>query len=215
MTMSSASTKSKPKPKRHRSQKYAATPLIGAIDISSFGPAMQALNPRQQRFVLELQAGPVGYGSEVRAARAAGYFSPTSTKNSRQVITNSVLHNPKVQAALAEVGSKIIRAASFTSIKNTEKIANDLHHRDCLKANLALMDRGGFAVETMHHITVEHKIDYSKQALQELETFRRLGVARERLEDIFGRDGLFHLEQQLDKKLAPPLIETEYTAVES
>jgi hypothetical protein len=120
------------------------------------------------------------------------------------------LHNSKVQEALREIGGKIIRAEAFQSIKNTVAIASDLQHKDCLRANLALMDRGGFAVETHHSITVEHKIDYTKQALEEIARFRALGVARERLEAIYGSDGLFHLEQQLDSKV----IDGEVTAAE-
>jgi hypothetical protein len=42
------------------------------------------------------------------------------------------------------------------------------------------------------------KIDHTRQALDELRTLRRLGVAREKLVELYGADGLFHLEQQLD-----------------
>jgi hypothetical protein len=181
--------------KRHRRRKYDATPLVAEIDERSLGPAMSALTEKQRRFVLELRHGPAGYGSEVRAAREAP----------------RTLHDPRVQEALREVGGKIIRAEAFQSIANVTAIARDLNHKDSLKANLALMDRGGFAVETHHHLTVEHKVDYSKQALEELAAFRRLGVARERLEEIFGRDGLYHLERQLDAaKQLPAPIEADY-----
>jgi hypothetical protein len=81
---------------------------------------------------------------------------------------------------------------------------------NCFKANIELMNRGGFAPQTHHTVTVEHKVDYTKQALEELATFRRLGVAREQLEQIYGRDGLFHLEQQLDPgKLIDGKVESE------
>jgi hypothetical protein len=197
--------------KRHRRRKYDATPLVAEIDERSLGPAMSALTEKQRRFVLELRHGPAGYGSEVRAARAAGYGTPTSSDNVLKVEAPRTLHDPRVQEALREVGGKIIRAEAFQSIANVTAIARDLNHKDSLKANLALMDRGGFAVETHHHLTVEHKVDYSKQALEELAAFRRLGVARERLEEIFGRDGLYHLERQLDAaKQLPAPIEADY-----
>jgi phage terminase small subunit len=195
--------------KRRRSRKYSAEPLIGEIAEQDCGPAMMALTPKARRFVLELRHGPAGYGSEVRAARAAGYGTATSSDNAMKVLAHQALYNPKVQDALREVGGKIIRAEAFQSIKNTAAIANDLGHRDCLRANLALMDRGGFAVETHHTLTVQH-VDYTKQALEELAGFRRLGVERAKLEQIFGRDGLYHLEQQLDSKL----IEGEYAAAD-
>jgi phage terminase small subunit len=115
---------------------------------------MLKLTPKQRRFVLELKCGPIGYGSEVRAARAAGYGP--STDGCMRRLAHQVLHNSKVQDALREVGGKLIRAAAFQSIRNTEAIANDLKHRDCLRANLALLDRG-FPTETFHTVRVERQ----------------------------------------------------------
>jgi len=198
------------RPKRRRRRKYSAEPLAPVADNDeSLGPCMRALTPKARRFVMELRYGPFGYGSEVRAARAAGYGTSTSSDGSMRFLAHQALHSPKIQDALREVGGKIIRAEAFVSIRNVSKIANDFTHKDCLKANLALMDRGGFAPETFHNIVVEHKTDYTKQALEELATFRRLGVERARLEEIFGRDGLYHLEQQLDAS-QPKMIETDY-----
>jgi hypothetical protein len=177
-----------PRPKRRRRQKYSTAPLAPDTEASaSYGPAMRALTPMQRRFVLELRHGPAGYGSEIRALKAAGYGKPNSTENTLYVMANHVLHNPRVQDALRELGGKIIRAEAFVSIRNVATIANDLTHRDCLRANLALMDRGGFAPETFHNVIVEHKTDYTQRALEELATFRGLGVDRARLEKIFGR----------------------------
>jgi hypothetical protein len=138
--------------KRDRRRKYSSEPLARVPPESELGQKMLALTSKQRAFVLELRHGPAGYGSEIRAARAAGYRGNDA---SMKVTAHNVLHNPKVQAALVEVGGKIIRAQAFQSIRNTMEIANNLEHRDCLKANLALMDRGGFAVETHHTVTVE------------------------------------------------------------
>jgi len=146
------------KPKRHRSRKYSSAPLVTERDAeASLGPAMRLLTDKQRRFVLELRHGPAGYGSEIRACRAAGYGTPGSSDMSMKAIAYQTIHNPRVQNALREVGGKIIRAEAFQSIKNTVAIANDLKHRDCLRANLALMDRGGFAVESHHTLTVENR----------------------------------------------------------
>ena len=192
--------------RRRRPQKYSAAPIAVVPAEDSLGPCMLALTQKQRQFVVELCHGPVGYGSEIRACKAAGY---QGTENSLKVTAHQVLHNEKVQAALREVGGKIIRAEAFQSIRTTAEIARDIAHKDRLKANLALMDRGGFTVETIHHVTVEH-IDRNKQAIEELEAFLRLGVARDRLVELYGADGLFHLEQQLAKRLPAPQIEAEY-----
>jgi phage terminase small subunit len=154
-------------PKRRRRQKYSAAPLATVPDTADLGPAMLALTPKQRQFVMELRHGPAGYGSEVRAARAAGYGTPTSSDLSMRVQAHQVLHNIKIQNALREVGGKVIRAEAFQSIKNTVAIANDLAHRDCLKANLALLDRGGFATETIHHVVVEKTVKFDPKDLVE------------------------------------------------
>jgi phage terminase small subunit len=139
---------------------------------------MRALTPKQRRFVLELQRGPAGYGAAVRAVRASGYGTPTSSSTALRVEAHRVLHNPKVQEALREVGGKIIRAEAFQSIQTTAAIARNVKHRDCLKANLALMDRGGFAVETVHRVEVDHSHRHSVEATpQVLERIRELALA--------------------------------------
>jgi phage terminase small subunit len=187
--MSAVETQAAPKPKRHRSRKFSAEPLVGAINENELGPAMLALNERQRRFVFELQHGPTGYGSEVRAVRAAGYVGADATL---RVTAHRILHSPSVQNALREVGYRMIRAASFGAIRNVETIANDLKHHDCLKANLALLDRGGFAIETVHNVKVahEHQHQVTINAEQALERIRQLAA----------RAGL-------DTKMLPPAID--------
>jgi hypothetical protein len=89
-------------PRRRRRQKYSTAPLAPDNDASaSYGPAMRALSPMQRRFVLELQHGPAGYGSEIRALKAAGYGKPNSTENTLYVMANHVLHNPESAGCLA------------------------------------------------------------------------------------------------------------------
>jgi phage terminase small subunit len=175
--MTASSTPAR-KPKRRRSQKFSARPLVGEINEAELGPAMRALTPKQRRFVLELQRGPAGYGSAVRAVKAAGYGTPTSSSTALRVEAHRVLHNPRVQDALREVGGKIIRAEAFQSIQTTAEIARNAKHKDCLKANLALMDRGGFGVETVHHVEVAHEHRHSIAATPEmLERIRQLALA--------------------------------------
>jgi hypothetical protein len=196
------------KPKRFRSRKYASTPLAVMPDVESMGPALRALTPKQRRLILELRDGPSGYGSIIRAGRIA--YGEAGSEDALKVIVSKVLHDDRVQAAMKEIGLKKISTAAFQAIGNVERIANDPADVNCFKANIELLNRGGFAPQTHHTVTVEHKVDYTKQALEELAMFRRLGVGREALEQIYGRDGLFHLEQQLDPgKLIDGTVESE------
>ena len=196
MTMSEVEQSEGIKPKRRRSRKYAAIPTVSVPDESELGPAMLALSPKRRLFVLELANGPGGYGSEIRACRAAGYSGGDATL---KTAASKIVHHDKVQAALREVGAKMIRASAFSAIRQTERIANDLAHRDCLKACLALMDRGGFAVETHHTVTVEHK-SLDDQALEALRTMRALKASREQLVEMFGQNGLARYENMLADK---------------
>jgi phage terminase small subunit len=182
------------KPKRFRSRKYSAEPLVAAIAQDDLGPAMRELKERQQRFVLELRHGPAGYGSEIRAVRAAGF---RGTDESLRVTASRLMHHPKVQDALREVGYRMIRAASFTAIKNVETIANDLEHRDCLKANLALLDRGGFGIETVHNVKVQHSHHVAINAEEALARIHKLAAAA-----------------GLDAKALPPVIDMKAEEVE-
>jgi uncharacterized protein with GYD domain len=186
-----------PRPKRRRSRKYSAEPLaVIPENHESLGPAMQALTPKARRFVLELASGPDGYGSLVRAARAAGYGTASSTENAMKVLAHQALHNPKVQEALREVGGKLIRTEAFLGIHVLVAIARDPKHKDRLRAAVELMNRGGFAVETHHTITVEH-VDHDAEAVGQLRMLRGEGISREQLEIYFGKNGLTRFERLL------------------
>jgi hypothetical protein len=58
------------------------------------------------------------------------------------------------------------------------------------------MDRGGFAPETHHTITVEH-VDHDREAVSQLRMLKSEGVAREQLEIYFGKNGLTRFERLL------------------
>jgi hypothetical protein len=182
-----------------RPRRYSDEPLAAVPPEEYLGPAMKALSLPLRQFVMELRDGPMGYGSEIRAARAAGLCRSDATDSQWRQMAHYAVHSDKVQEAMREVGGKLIRAAAYQSIRNVITIASDMAHRDCLKANQMLLDRG-FPLQTEHKVTVEH-VDRNKQSLEELQVLIRLGVTRDKLEATFGKDGLFHLEQQLDPKL--------------
>jgi hypothetical protein len=199
-------TEPKPRKRRkyYRTRRYPSHPTVAVPPDDELGPAMLALTPNRRRFVLELATGPSGYGSEIRAARAAGYTGDDATM---KATATKVIHSAKVQEALREVGVKHIRAAAFAAIRQTKRIAANIEHHDCLKACVTLMDRGGFAVETHHTVTVQHKT-LDDEALEALKTMRMLNAPREQLESVFGKAGLIRFESMLAEK-AKPVIEGE------
>ena len=135
-----------------------------------------------------------------------GNAEGTTRPDSLKVTAHTVFHDPRMLEALHELGEQFLKQGVPDAIAVVHEILEDKRSRgaDRLKAAQIFIDRA-HPVESLHRVTVEHKIDYQRQALEELAAFRRLGVAREKLEQVYGRDGLFFLEQQLDG--APKLIE--------
>ncbi len=167
-------------------------PLL-PIPRKDLGPAMLAL-PNDQWRAACIARFEVRTNSE--AMRLAGYGEDCQPNSVKRHAFN-VFHDPRMLAALHEVGEKRLKEGVPDAIAAVFEIIGDREHKDRLSAARILLDRA-HPVESLSRLVVEHKIDYQAQALDELRAFRKLGVTREKLEQIFGRDGLFHLEQQLD-----------------
>jgi hypothetical protein len=143
--------------------------------------------------------------SNSEAARLAGFGNGgTGSVDTMKRVAFSIFHDPRMLAALHEVGQKRLKVGVPDAIAAVFEIIGDKKHKDRLAAARMVLDRE-HKVESLSRLVVELKTDYQAQALEELAAFRKLGVAREKLEQIFGRDGLFHLEQKLDGK--PPMID--------
>jgi phage terminase small subunit len=156
-----------PKTKRkvNRQLKYSGAPTVVVPPAEELGPHMRALNERQRKFVLELAHGPSGYGAEIRACRAAGY---RGSQTYLEVQTGRLKHDDKVQAALRELGIKMVRVEAFKAVRQVAAIAMNPNHRDQLKACIELMNRGGFSFAQEHNIRVEHEHRYSELSADEI-----------------------------------------------
>jgi len=152
--------------KRVRRTKYSGQPTVVLLAADELGPAMLALNEQQRRFVLELATGPIGYGHLARAAKAAGYSD--RGKNVLDNTAGRLLRSDKIQAALREIGIKIVRAEAFQAIRHVAAIAMNPQHRDQLKACVELMNRGGFSFEQQHSVSVTHEHRYSSLCADEI-----------------------------------------------
>ena len=142
-------------------------------DPADFGPAMQALNPRQQAFVIALLEQPSA--NQTLAARAAGY-SEASCRQQGYLL----FHNEKVKAAMREEATRRLSLYGSMAVDVLKEIAWDRteENKVRLKAAVALMDRSGFNPRIDHHVT--HHDDPNDRALQikRLATLaKELGVA--------------------------------------
>jgi phage terminase small subunit len=70
-------------------------------DETEYGPGMRALTLRQRKFVLAMAADP--FANQTQWARAAGFREGGQSYNSLKVAGHRLAHDPKVQAACAEV----------------------------------------------------------------------------------------------------------------
>jgi len=125
--MTAVDTDPAPKPKRHRRRKYPATPLAPDIPDFALPPSLQALTGRRRKFCLEMYAGPIGYGSLIRACRVRG------DDNALRVTASRVMADPQVQLGLRELGAPMLRGFAISAIRRLETIADDLQHKDCLR----------------------------------------------------------------------------------
>lgn len=120
---------------------------------ANFGPAMKALNHRQQLFVIAvLELGSTNY---TRAAMMAGYEQ--KTPEGMRVTAHRLAHTEKVILALNEEAKRRLMASAPMAISELVKIAeleNDKKYK--LKAIELILNRTGYHATTEHKVAVEH-----------------------------------------------------------
>jgi phage terminase small subunit len=128
--------------------------MIDLLPDTAFGPAMQALSERQQRFVLSLleQRGRPSYA---KAAREAGY---SDIKEGAKVRGHFLAHDERVIAAIHEEARKRIESSAFMAANVLIEIAADesLEAKERRAAAGMLLDRSGLSVVTRQQIDVNH-----------------------------------------------------------
>lgn len=105
------------------------------------GPAMAALNERQRKFVHALFLAPKSHGSRTFAARAAGYGTPTSSRQSLSQIGHQLSTDPKVQAAISEVSASYLTTLGPPAVRALRRLLDDPKHKDHGRALGIIMDR--------------------------------------------------------------------------
>ncbi|WP_245509374.1 hypothetical protein [Bradyrhizobium zhanjiangense] len=114
--------------------------MTQAVDVRE-GPAMAALNERQKRFVHALFLAPRSHGSRTFAAKAAGYGTPTSSRQSLSQIGHQLSTDPKVQAAISEVSASYLTTLGPPAVRALRRLLDDPKHKDHGRALGIIMDR--------------------------------------------------------------------------
>jgi phage terminase small subunit len=151
----------------------------------AYGPAMQALTERRRRFVEAMFEVKPGRGAPVRAARRAGYGSPTSTMNAMAVIAHRLVHDPRVQAALFEIGRARLHSLAPQALYAVARLIENPEHRDHARALGMVLDRTHM-IETRHEVLVRRDPEPIVQATERVlariaELARAAGIDDRRL----------------------------------
>jgi phage terminase small subunit len=189
------------------------TAVVPVEDDLAMSPELAALTTKQRAFVECLFAGD-GSGrllAKAAAARAAGYSGDPHQLNS---MAQKLCRDPRVQAAIRAETQRRIRSLGPEAIQALTEIVSDITSKDRLKAVNVILERLD-PVATKIEANVTHQIvDHRKDALGQLRALQALGVAREKLEELFGYTGLGILEKQLTAEDAKAPIDVQYTEVQ-
>ncbi|MFD0613110.1 hypothetical protein ACFQZO_23520 [Bradyrhizobium sp. GCM10027634] len=129
---------------------------------------MKALpTDRHRAFVRCLYQVKPGHGAQVKAARMAGWGSPTSNAKTMAAIASRLAHDERVQRALYEEDQKRIRATAPRAIRALAALVEDPKHRDHARGIAMVLDRL-HPIETTHKVTVAHDVTPSAQQTAEI-----------------------------------------------
>jgi hypothetical protein len=188
------------------------TAFISTNETDDFGPAMAACLPKERSFVAALLEGRSG----AQAAREAGYGAEdgSSTAETMARIAHRTLSRGRVIDALTEQSRKTIRSLAPSAIQAVKDILTTTNHKDRAKVALNVIERVDPIVQKVDAHVTHEIVDHRKDALEQLRSLIALGVARAKLEELFGFTGLPMLERQLAEQDAKRPIDAEFTVVE-
>jgi hypothetical protein len=168
------------------------------------GEAMRALpNERWRDFVRYYLTGKPLRGA-AEAYRRAGFQAGDTLNDARNAY--QLLHDDRMQRALAEESRKHYRAAIPGAVEAVKEILADPDHKDRARIAQGLLDRVDPLI-TRHEMGVTHRVlSADDEALEELRAARHLGASREKLIELFGGNYLPKLEQMEAQKAAAAKI---------
>jgi phage terminase small subunit len=125
-----------------------------------YGPAMERLDARKQRFV-EAVLDQRGRPNYALAAREAGY---SDHLEAAKVQAYHLMRSPRIIEALHEESRRRFTILGYHAVHGLADIAEKADHPDRFKALKELADRFGYAAVTEHTVKVQHT-DLTGQAL--------------------------------------------------
>lgn len=137
------------------------------------GPAMRKLAPRARAFVLALVE--LGGSNQTRAAIMAGYEGTPASLN---VTASRLAADPRVQEALLEEATALMRGSALQAVATTVKIMSDEREsgRTRLTAAARVLEYAG--LQPTQEIKVTHEVTITRQQqIEEVKnTAKKLGM---------------------------------------
>jgi len=169
------------------------------VDHGRLGPAMQALLPRQRKFVVAMLDG--GGTKYSRYAQIAGYSGDAEALASTG---HRLAHDTKILAAIQEEGIRRVRASVGMATSQLVTLAETAPlHKDRLKAIEMILNRSGLHALTEHKVTVEHPTDPLSIVERIATLANKLGIDPKKL---LGNNA---------QTESAPVVDAEFTEVEA
>jgi phage terminase small subunit len=187
--------------------------LVLADDLA-MSPQMAALPTARQRAFITCLFEVDGRGDVLSAAacaRAAGYAGDAHQVSAA---AQRLLADPRIQLAIQSETQRRIRSLGPKALQHLQAIMGDRTHKDQYKAVAAILNRVDPEVTKLDAHVTHEVIDHRADALNELRALIALGVAREKLEEMFGYTGLLALERQLAEGDKGAVVDAEFTEIE-
>lgn len=162
---------------------------------------------KMRKFVLHY----VSHRNGARASREAGYLPETATAEDHAQNAYKILHREDVTNAVIAMTRRQLRQLAPEAINAIKETLQTTFHKDRMRAAAMVLERTDAPVQRVEgKITHTHVLDHEAEALNQLRSLKALGVARDKLIEVFGQFGL----ERLEAKLEPEPIEVEYQEVE-
>jgi hypothetical protein len=165
-------------------------------DWGQLSPALRALpNNKWRNFVEFYVLEKPGYGSQVNAARRAGFGKSKTSALNMARIASRLMRDDRILLAISEEARKVVRGAAPQAAKALLNLVCDPEHKDHARGIAMVLARTDPEI-TRTDLQVTHRVlDPDQEALEELRALRHLGTAREKLLELFGGNGLARLEK--------------------
>jgi Terminase small subunit len=154
----------------------------------------------------------INTGNAAQAAKVAG--AECNSPQAYATVGNRYLNRPRVQAALDYLFKRALRSdLSGDALTAIREIIKSPFHKDRLKAALAVAGRIDPEITRIEGHVTHEIIDHETEALNQLRALKALGVAREKLIEVYGGFGLDRLEKKLALEEKSKPIDAEFTEV--